>query len=63
MRRFRPNTLHQVILPSYIFDFWLDSRGIKHDSLQDLQMMIKDCENGKRKGICGIMGDGWIQSD
>ena len=25
--------------------------------------MIKDCENGKRKGICGIMGDAWIQSD
>ena len=59
MKEFKLNPLHYVSLPGYSFDCWLMSSGVKLDTLQDKQM-LDDCVGAKRGGICGIMGDRYI---
>ena len=59
MKEFKLNPLHYVSLPGYSFDCWLVSSGVKLDTLQDKQM-LDDFVGAKRGGICGIMGDRYI---
>ena len=59
MKEFKPNPLHYVSLPGYSFDCWLMSSGVTLDTLQDKQM-LDDFVGAKRGGICGIMGDRYI---
>ena len=62
MKEFRLNPLHYVSLPGYSFDCWLMSSGVRLDSLQDKQM-LDDFVGAKRGGICGIMGDRYVNSE
>ena len=59
MKEFKLNPLHYVSLPGYSFDCWLMSSGETLDTLQDKQM-LDDFAGAKRGGICGIMGDRYI---
>ena len=59
MKEFKLNPLHYVSLPGYSFDCWLMSSGVTIDTLQDKQM-LDDFVGAKRGGICGIMGDRYI---
>ena len=59
MNEFMLNPLHYVSLPGYSFDCWLMSSGVTLDTLQDKQM-LDDFVGAKRGGICGIMGDRYI---
>ena len=59
MKEFKLNPLHYVSLPGYSFDCWLMSSGVILDRLQDKQM-LDDFVGAKRGGICGIMGDRYI---
>ena len=59
MKEFKLNPLHYVSLPGYSFDCWLMSSGVTLDTLQDKQM-LDDFVGAKRGGICGIMGDRYI---
>ena len=59
MKEFKLNPLHYVSLPGYSFDCWLMSSGETLDTLQDKQM-LDDFVGAKRGGICGIMGDRYI---
>ena len=59
MKEFKLNPLHYVGLPGYSFDCWLMSSGVTLDTLQDKQM-LDDFVGAKRGGICGIMGDRYI---
>ena len=59
MKEFKLNPLHYVSLPGYSFDCWLMSSGVTLDTLQDKQM-LDDFVGAKRGGICGIMGDRFI---
>ena len=61
MKEFRLNPLHYVSLPGYSFDCWLMSSGVTLDTLQDKQM-LDDFVGAKRGGICGIMGDRYIDN-
>ena len=61
MKEFKLNPLHYVSLPSYSFDCWLMSSGVILDTLQDKQM-LDDFVGAKRGGICGIMGDRYINN-
>ena len=61
MKEFKLNPLHYVSLPGYSFDCWLMSSGVTLDTLQDKQM-LDDFVGAKRGGICGIMGDRYIDS-
>ena len=58
-KEFKFNPLHYVTLPGYSFDRWLMSSGVTLDTLQDKQM-LDDFVGAKRVGICGIMGDRYI---
>ena len=51
--------LHYVSLPGYSFDCWLKSSGVTLNTLQDKQM-LDDFVEAKRGGICGILGDRYI---
>ena len=59
MKEFKLNPLHYVGLPGYSFDCWLMSSGVTLDTLQDKQM-LDDCVGAKKGGICGIVGDIYI---
>ena len=61
MKEFKLNPLHYVSLPGYSFDCWLMSSGVILDTLQDKQM-LDDFVGAKRGGICGIMGDRYINA-
>ena len=61
MKEFKLNPLHLVSLPGYSFDCWLMSSGVTLDTLQDKQM-LDDFVGAKRGGICGIMGDRYINN-
>ena len=61
MKEFGLNPLHYVILPGYSFDGWLMSSGVTLDTLQNEQM-LDDFVEAKRGGICGIMGDRYINN-
>ena len=61
MKEFKLNPLHYVSLPGYSFDCWLMSSGVTLDTLQDKQM-LDDFVGAKRGGICGIMGDRYIDN-
>ena len=61
MKEFKLNPLHYVSLPGYSFDCWLMSSGVTLDTLQDKQM-LDDFVGAKRCGICGIMGDRYIDN-
>ena len=61
MKEFKLNPLHYVSLPGYSFDCWLKSSGVTLDTLQDKQM-LDDFVGAKRGGICGIMGDRYINN-
>ena len=62
MKEFKLNPLHYVSLPGYSFDCWLMSSGVTLDTLQDKQM-LDDFVEAKRGGICGIMGDRYINGN
>ena len=62
MKEFKLNPLHYVSLPGYSFDCWLMSSGGTLDTLLDKQM-IDDFVGAKRGGICGIMGDRYVNSE
>ena len=55
------NPLHYVRLPGDSFDSWLMSSGVTLDSLKDKQM-LDDFVEAKRGGLCGIMGDRYINN-
>ena len=59
MKEFGLNPLHYVSIPGYSFDCWLMSSGVTLDTLQDKQMLDAFLE-AKRGGICGIMGDRYV---
>ena len=59
MKKFMLNPLQYVSLPGYSFDCWLMSSGVTLDTLQDKQM-LDDFVRAKRDGICGIMGDRYV---
>ena len=59
MKEFSLNPLHYVSLPGYSFDCWLMSSGVTLDTLQCKQM-LDDFVEAKRGGICGILGDRYI---
>ena len=61
MKGFKLNPLHYISLPGYSFDCWLMSSGVTLDTLQDKQM-LDDFVGAKRDGICGIMGDRYIDN-
>ena len=61
MKEFKLNPLHYVSLPGYSFDCWLLSSVVTLDTLQDKQM-LDDFVGAKRGGICGIMGDRYINN-
>ena len=61
MKEFEHNPLHYVSLLGYSFDCWLMSSGVTLDTLQDKQM-LDDFVGAKRGGICGIMGDRYINN-
>ena len=61
MKEFKLNPLHYVSLPGSSFDCWLMSSGVTLDTLQDKQM-LDDFVGAKRGGICGIMGDRYINN-
>ena len=61
MKEFGLNPLHYVSLPGYSFDCWLMSSGVTLDTLQDKQM-LDDFVGAKRGGICGIMGNRYIDN-
>ena len=59
MKEFKLIPPHYVSLPGYSFDCWLMSSGVTLDTLQDKQM-LDDFVGLKRGGICGKMGDRYI---
>ena len=59
MKEFKLNPLHYVSLPGYSFDCWLMSSGVILDTLQDKEM-LDDVVGAKRGGICGKMGDRYV---
>ena len=61
MKEFKLNPLHYVSVPGYSFDCWLISNGVTLDTLQDKQM-LDDFVGAKGGGICGIMGDRYIDN-
>ena len=61
MKEFKLNPLHYVSLPGYSFDCWLMSSGVTLDTLQN-KLMLDDFVGAKRGGICGIMGDRYINN-
>ena len=61
MKEFKLNPLHYVSLAGYSFDCCLMSSGVTLDTLQDKQM-LDDFVGAKRGGICGIMGDRYINN-
>ena len=61
MNEFKLNPLHYVSLPGYSFDCWLMSSGVTLETLQDKQM-LDEFVGAKRGGICGIMGDRYINN-
>ena len=61
MKEFKLNPLHYVSLPGYSFDCWLMSSGVTLDTLQDKQIQ-DDFVAAKIGGICGIMGDRYIDN-
>ena len=61
IKEFGLNPLHYVSLPCYSFDCWLMSSGVTLDTLQDKQKLC-DFVEAKRGGICGIMGDRYINN-
>ena len=61
MKEFKLNPLHYVSLPGYSFDCWLMSCGVTLDTLQGKQM-LDDFVGAKRGGICGIMGNRYIDN-
>ena len=61
MKEFKLNPLNYVSLPGYSFDCWLTSSGVTLVTLQDKQM-LDGFVGEKRGGICGIMGDRYIDN-
>ena len=59
MKEYKLNPLHYVSLPGYSFDYWLMSSGVTLDTWQDKQM-LDNFVGAKRGGICGIMGDRYV---
>ena len=62
MKEFKLNALPYVSLPGYSFDCWLTSSGVTSDTLQD-NYMLDDFVEAKRGGICGIMGDRYVNGN
>ena len=62
MKEFKLNPLPYVSLPGYSFDCWLTSSGVTLDTLQD-KYMLDDFVEAKRGGICGIMGDRYVNGN
>ena len=61
MKGFKLSPLDYVSLPGYSFDCCLMSSGVTLDTLQDKQM-LDDFVGAKRGGICGIMGNRYIDN-
>ena len=61
IKEFSLNPLHYVRLPAYSFDYWLMSSGVTLYRLQDKQI-IDDLGEAKRGGICGKMGDRYVNN-
>ena len=61
MKEFKLNPLHYGSLPGYSFDCWLMSSGVTLDTSQDKQM-LDDFVGAKRAGICGKMGEKYINN-
>ena len=61
LNEFGFNPLPYLSLPGYSFDCWLMSSGVTLDTLQDKQM-LDDFDEAKRGGVCGIMGDRYVNS-
>ena len=61
MNEFKLNPLYYVSLPGYSFDCWLISSGVTIDTLRDKQM-LDDFVGAERGGICGIMGERYINN-
>ena len=59
MTEFGLKPLYYLSLPGYSFDCCLMSSGVTLDTLQDKQM-LDDFIEVKRGGICGIMGDRYV---
>ena len=62
IKEFKLNPLYYVSLPGYSFDCWLTSSGVTLDTLQDKQM-LDYFVGANRGGICGIMGDRYVNSN
>ena len=62
MKEFKLKPLHYVSLPGYSFDCWLMSSCVTLDTLQDKQL-LDDFVGAKRGGICGIMGDRYVNRE
>ena len=62
MKKFSLNSLHYVSLPGYSFDCSLMLSCVTLDTLQDKQM-LNDFVEAKRGGICGIIGDRYINTN
>ena len=61
MKELKINPLHYVSLPGCSFDCWLMSSGVTLDTLQHKQM-LDDFVGAKKGGICGIMGERYINN-
>ena len=61
MKEFGLNPLHYFSLLGCNFDCWFMSSGVTLDTLQDKQM-LDDFVEAKRGGICGILGDRYINN-
>ena len=61
LKEFSLNPLHYVSLSGYSFDCLLISDGIKLDTLQD-KIMLYGIVGAKTGGLCGIIGDRYINN-
>ena len=61
IKEFSRNPLHYVSLPRYSFDCWLMSSGVTLETLLD-KRMLDDFVEAKIGGICGLMGDRFVNS-
>ena len=59
MKELGLNPLQYVSLPGYSFDCWFISKGVTLNTLQEKQM-LDDFLEAKRGGICGIMGNRYV---
>ena len=61
MNTYKLNPLHYLNLPGYSFDCFLKLSKVKIDTMQDEQM-LKGFISAIRGGICGVMGDRYVNN-